>query len=60
MTPLTYSTGKNQAEVVDEILEAFEESDIVFLKGVVGSGKSVIGIRTALEFGGGTSVSPRK
>ncbi|KXA90177.1 hypothetical protein AKJ40_01950 [candidate division MSBL1 archaeon SCGC-AAA259M10] len=60
LDPLTYSTGKDQAEVVEEILEAFESSDLVFLKGVVGSGKSVVGIRTALEFGKGTVSVPTK
>ncbi|KXB07748.1 hypothetical protein AKJ51_00095 [candidate division MSBL1 archaeon SCGC-AAA382A20] len=60
LKPLSYSTGKDQAEVIEEVLEAFESSDIVFLKGVVGSGKSVIGIRTALEFGGGTVSVPTK
>ncbi|KXB01488.1 hypothetical protein AKJ44_02470 [candidate division MSBL1 archaeon SCGC-AAA261F17] len=60
LEPLSYSTGKNQGELVGEILESFESSDTVFLKGVVGSGKSVIGIRTALEFGGGTISVPTK
>lgn len=58
--PLSYSTGKDQSEVVEEILEAFESSDIVFMKGVVGSGKSVVGIRTALEYGGGVVSVPTK
>ncbi|GEM_PF-936791 len=60
LNPLKYSTGKTQAEVIEEILEAFEKTDLVFLKGVVGSGKSVIGIRIALEFGGGTVSVPTK
>lgn len=60
LEPLSYSTGKDQGELVRDILESFESSDVVFLKGVVGSGKSVVGIRTALEFGGGTISVPTK
>lgn len=60
LEPLSYSTGKDQTEVIGEILEAFESAETVFLKGVVGSGKSVIGIRTALEFGGGVVSVPTK
>ncbi len=60
LSPLSYSNGKNQSEVVEDILEAFESTDVVFLKGVVGSGKSVLGIRTALEYGGGLVSVPTK
>lgn len=60
LDPLSYSTGKNQLEVVEDVLEAFQSSDIIFLNGVVGSGKSVIGIRAALEFGGGLVSVPTK
>lgn len=60
LEPLSYSTGKDQGELVEEILESFESADVVFLKGVVGSGKSVVGIRTALEFGGGIISVPTK
>lgn len=57
---LEYSSGKTQTEVVGEILEAFESHNLVWLDGKVGSGKSVVGIRTALEMGGGTFSVPTK
>ncbi|KXB00683.1 hypothetical protein AKJ40_00860 [candidate division MSBL1 archaeon SCGC-AAA259M10] len=60
LDPLEYSNGKTQTEVVEEVLEAFESHDLVFLKAVVGSGKSAIGIRTALEMGGGVISVPTK
>ncbi len=41
--PLRYSSGKTQTDLIKEILEAFRGNDIVFLKGTVGSGKSVVG-----------------
>ncbi len=60
LAPRVYSSGKTQEDAISEILEAFESSDIVFFKGVVGSGKSVVGIRTALEFGRGIVSMPTK
>lgn len=60
LRPLEYSTGKNQLDTVKEILEAFENNDLVFLRGVVGSGKSVVGIKTALELGRGVVSVPTK
>ncbi|KXB05012.1 hypothetical protein AKJ50_01810 [candidate division MSBL1 archaeon SCGC-AAA382A13] len=60
LEPLTYSNGKTQVDVVEEVLGAFESHDLVYLKAVVGSGKSAIGIRTALEMGGGAISVPTK
>ncbi|KXB01649.1 hypothetical protein AKJ41_00715 [candidate division MSBL1 archaeon SCGC-AAA259O05] len=60
LDPLEYSNGKTQTDVVEEILEAFESHDLVYLKAVVGSGKSAIGIRTALGMGGGVISVPTK
>lgn len=60
LEPIRYSTGLNQVDVIENILEAFEGNSMVYLKGVVGSGKSVIGIRTALEMGGGVVSVPTK
>lgn len=60
LEPLSYSSDKDQLDVIEEILEAFESHDLVFLKGVVGSGKSVVGIRTALELGRGVVSVPTK
>jgi Rad3-related DNA helicase len=42
LKPWVFSNGKAQDAVIDEILEAFESSDVVFLRGGVGSGKSII------------------
>jgi len=58
--PLRYSLGKTQTDSIEEILEAFRGNDIVFLKGTVGSGKSVVGLRTILEFGKGVVSVPTK
>jgi Rad3-related DNA helicase len=60
LEPRRYSSGKTQVDLIEEILEAFDESGIVFLKGTVGSGKSVIGIRTILELGRGIVSVPTK
>jgi len=51
LEPLRYSSGKSQLDTVNEILEVFESGNLCFLHGVVGSGKSVILIRTGLELG---------
>ncbi len=58
--PLCYSSGKTQIDLVEEILEAFRGNEMVFLKGTVGSGKSVVGLRTILEFGRGIVSVPTK
>jgi Rad3-related DNA helicase len=60
LEPRRYSSGKTQVNLIEEILEAFQSSDIVFLKGTVGSGKSVVGLRTAIEFGRGIVSVPTK
>jgi intein/homing endonuclease len=60
LEPRRYSSGKTQVDLIEEVLEAFDESDVVFLKATVGSGKSVIGIRTILEFGRGIVSVPTK
>ena len=58
LPPRHYSYGKDQLNTVTEILRVFESSDMVALKGMVGSGKSVVGIRTILEFGRGVVAVP--
>ena len=58
--PIVYPSGKSQVDLVDEIIAAFKDSDVVFLKGVVGSGKSVVGMRVALEMGKGAVSVPTK
>ncbi len=60
LAPRRYSSGKTQADLINEIVSAFESSDVVFLKATVGSGKSAIGLRTILEFGRGIVSVPTK
>ncbi len=60
LEPRRYSSGKAQTDLIEEIIEAFDDNDIVFLRATVGSGKSVIGIRTILEFGRGVVSVPTK
>ncbi len=60
LEPRRYSSGKTQIDLIEEILDAFDGDDIVFFKGTVGSGKSVIGIRTILELGRGVVSVPTK
>ncbi|MEW6221894.1 MAG: helicase C-terminal domain-containing protein [Candidatus Hadarchaeota archaeon] len=60
LKPRRYSSGKTQTDLIGEIVDAFDESDVVFLKATVGSGKSVVGVRTALELGRGIVSVPTK
>jgi Rad3-related DNA helicase len=60
LPPRRYSTGKTQLDLIREILDAFKNSDLVLLRGMVGSGKSIVGIRTILEFGKGVVSVPTK
>ncbi len=60
LKPRTYSSGKTQPDLIEEILEAFKSHDLVLLRAMVGSGKSVVGIRTILEFGMGVVSVPTK
>jgi Rad3-related DNA helicase len=60
LEPRRYSSGKTQVDIIQEIVDAFESNDVVFLQATVGSGKSVVGIRTALELGRGVVSVPTK
>lgn len=60
LEPYSYPSGKTQVDLIKDIIEAFKSNDIVFFHGVVGSGKSVIGLRSILEFGRGTVSVPTK
>jgi Rad3-related DNA helicase len=60
LEPRRYSSGKTQADLIKEILGAFENNDIVFLRATVGSGKSAVGLRTIMEFGRGVISVPTK
>ncbi|MGQ9788335.1 MAG: helicase C-terminal domain-containing protein [Candidatus Hadarchaeaceae archaeon] len=58
--PRRYSSGKTQSDLIKEIVRAFEDNDIVFLRATVGSGKSAVGLRTIMEFGRGIVSVPTK
>ncbi|MFH1820857.1 MAG: helicase C-terminal domain-containing protein [Methanobacteriota archaeon] len=60
LEPRRYTSGKTQADMIEEIVDAFGSNDIVFLKATVGSGKSAVGLRTILEFGRGIVSVPTK
>ncbi|MFQ5975160.1 MAG: helicase C-terminal domain-containing protein [Candidatus Hydrothermarchaeales archaeon] len=60
LPPRRFSDGKTQIEVVNEILEEFESYSTVLLKGVVGSGKSPMGIHVAGAMGRGLINVPVK
>ncbi len=60
LEPRRYSSGKTQVDIIEEIIGAFQKSDIVFLKATVGSGKSAVGLRSILEFGRGVVSVPTK
>ncbi len=60
LQPRRYSSGKTQSDLIREILESFKSHDIVLLRAMVGSGKSVVGIRTILELGKGIVSVPTK
>ncbi len=51
LDPLEYSTGKNQRDLVKEIIEEFKENEIVLLEGMVGTGKSAVALNVAKELG---------
>jgi len=54
--PLSYSNGKTQKDVIEEIVEAFESYDIVALQGGVGTGKSAIAIHVVAHVGNGKGI----
>ncbi|MGC8817648.1 MAG: hypothetical protein ACP5PX_07670, partial [Candidatus Hadarchaeum sp.] len=60
LEPRRYSSGKTQADLIEEIVRAFKDNDIVFLRATVGSGKSAVGLRTIMEFGRGIVSVPTK
>lgn len=55
-----YSNGKTQSDLVDEIIEEFEKRDIVFLEGMVGTGKSAVALNVAKELGRAAFSVPTK
>ena len=60
LKPLEYSTGKTQENIVNEVIEALQKYDILFLKGGVGTGKSPIALHLINHYGSGIIVTPTK
>ena len=60
LKPLEYSTGKTQENIVNEVIEALQKYDILFLKGGVGTGKSPISLHLINHYGSGIIVTPTK
>ena len=59
LKPLCFSNGKNQEDVVNEILETIKQgTKIILLKGVCGTGKSLIALNLAKELGKTSIVVP--
>jgi Rad3-related DNA helicase len=57
--PLRYE-NKTQSDLIDDLLEALESHDTVFLQGAVGTGKSVIALHLVAEHGKGIIQTPTK
>ncbi len=57
--PLDYRS-KSQYDLINEIYDALQEFDIVFLQGAVGTGKSVVALHLIAEFGKGIIQTPTK
>ena len=60
LPPLLYSNGKTQEDVILEVLEVLDDEEIVFLKGGVGTGKSVIALHVIDHYGKGIISVPTK
>ncbi len=61
LEPLTFTNGKSQADVVNDVIKATEEGyKIIFIKGVCGTGKSAIALNLAKHFGKTSIVVPIK
>ena len=61
LNPLKFSTGKNQEEVVNEVLEAVDQGNkIIFIHGICGTGKSAIALNIARNLGKASIVVPGK
>lgn len=61
LSPMKFSNGKTQADVVSEVLKAIEEGEkIIFIKGVCGSGKSAMALNLARHFKKTSIVVPIK
>lgn len=60
LPPLVYSNGKTQKDVVNEIIEKFDDNDMIFLKGGVGTGKSAIALHLIGYYGKGIISVPTR
>jgi len=61
LEPLVFSNGKNQGDVVKEIIEAIEQGHkIIFIRGMCGTGKSAIALNIARKMGKTCIVVPGK
>ncbi len=61
LEPLTFSNGKTQEDIVNEVIKAAKEGHkIIFIKGVCGTGKSAIALNLAKHFGKTSIVVPIK
>lgn len=61
LKPLKFSNGKNQEDVVKEVLNLINKGKkIIFIKGVCGTGKSAIALNIARNIGQASIVVPGK
>lgn len=61
LKPLSFSNGKSQEDVVQEVLKLIEEGEkIIFIHGVCGTGKSAIALNVAANLGKTSIVVPGK
>ncbi|MCK5043488.1 DUF2075 domain-containing protein [Candidatus Pacearchaeota archaeon] len=61
LEPLTFSNGKSQQDIVNEVLEATKQGrKVIFIRGICGTGKSAIALNIARELGKASVVVPGK
>jgi len=61
LDPLIFTNGKNQADVVKEILEQIQKGKkVIFIRGVCGSGKSAMALNLARHFKKSSVIVPIK
>lgn len=61
MAPLKFSNGKDQEDIVKEVMEAIKDGHkMIFIKGVCGSGKSAMALNLAKNFKKTSIVVPIK
>lgn len=61
LEPLRFSNGKNQEDIVNEVLNLVKKGNkIIFIKGVCGTGKSAIALNIAKDLGKTSIIVPGK